>query len=1505
MADGSEVGRGHSVANGRKTNSLSLRLSTTWSASLSASLYRLTSPVANHSMPALWSRSASPRLPETTQHESVVDGYEASGRRHGSWQRAVHVPSYYKRSEDERSLPTHPTTTNNRKMSTANNRSNRKKGKVRRWLDSLLCVSSPEDPVAPSIQQRSSSHASLPLEPIQDFHTDTPNDDNTAQQGPSHASLPAEPTQSAHVDSANDENAPLPTGQPSAQISTPPDTSGVKNGAWAGLRLTLKTLRDTPAMFGPLASAANVLLDCFDTIEAVARNQQDYEQLATELDALSKSLVTTCNEVAPGSAADCVAGIVNTIKREANEIDSKLERGTGRRALMANADEQDLMRRYRRIQSLFRQLQTNIGMSTWANTNELVVKSRLGELNAEKKATYDSQLSGPTNRRTCTEGTRVKVLDELKAWVLEAAGQSVYWMSGMAGTGKTTIACTFAKWLEAEKLLAASFFCTRTSTDCQDVTRIIPTVAYQLAQYSIPFRSALCDILGNNSDIGSKDIAAQFEKLILEPLNRMKDDIPDGMVVVIDALDECKDQGGVGKLLDMLFKHAAQLPVRFFVTSRPESGIYATMAAHAASHEAIHLHKIEESLVSADIKLYLEEVLAPISPQVSDIEELVRRSGVLFIYAATLFRYILPTGRKANSQKRLRDIMAMAPEAVMGHAQIDLLYTVVLKSALEDEETNEEEKNDVRAVLNTVLLAQEPIGIQTIAALGGVGDTSRVEYALRSLSSVLYESGTGLVSTLHASFPDFMFDDKRSGTYFCDAPKHSLLVVRRCFEVMKKQLRMNICNLPSSFMRDKDVKNLNELIESNISPLLTYVCRYWANHLRPVLEVDEMQAALGEFVSTRLLFWMEVLSVRSELSTGAGTVQLMNAKQWLTSFEPQESRSKLAVTMEDAINFVAGHITSPASESTPHIYISSLPFCARSSYIYKHYWPRMQGLVELKGSLMDRRETAALATWNIRSEVLSVAYSGDGSQVAVGCKDGTVSIRNAYDGTLLVGPWNAHTRIVRSVVFSPDGRLVASGSYDGTIGVWDVRTGSPVAGPFHRHTDLVYSVSFSPDSKRIVSGSDNNTVCIWDTADGTLLVGLLHGHTDSVNSVTYSPDGTLIASASEDNTIRLWRSDDGTPAGSPLQGHTDSVNSVTFTPDGTRLVSGSSDGTVRVWRVSDGLAVATSFQGHSGGVYSVAVSPDGMLVASGSEDRTVRVWRISDGSLAAGPFVGHTIISGSDDRTVRVWNVREGMMSPASSEVGLLYITSLSFSPDGAHVLTVSREDERRMWGVSSGISQPASTDTQLPHLPSDASPPDSSYAAETNTDGRLVRVVRTDDKSVAAGPFNPTPRVWQFSRDSTCVIVGLKDGRIEGICLQTGQPAFELRSANDDWVDLIAEWPDRSLLASIDDTAYHSSSLRIWSMVSPSLCFRSSDDPPLDPGPGQTLSGLHARCYINRAGWMVNNNNDLLLWLPSEIADAGLSPFASLIVTTSGTLQVPKQMLLVGPEWDKCYVRG
>ncbi|KAF8720827.1 hypothetical protein RHS02_08964, partial [Rhizoctonia solani] len=394
-------------------------------------------------------------------------------------------------------------------------------------------------------------------------------------------------------------------------------------------------------------------------------------------------------------------------------------------------------------------------------------------------------------------------------------------------------------------------------------------------------------------------------------------------------------------------------------------------------------------------------------------------------------------------------------------------------------------------------------------------------------------------------------------------------------------------------------------------------------------------------------------------------------------------------------------------------------------------------------------------------------------------------------------------------------------------------------------------------------------------------------------------------------------SDDGTPAASPLQGHTKAVRSVVFSPDGTLLLSGSEDMSVRVWRVSDGSAVTAPFRGHTDTVQSVAVSPDGILVASGSYDKTVRVWRIADGSLAAGPFVGHTgtimsvgyspdgtrVISGSRDRTVRVWNVRKGIVTPASDRA-LPHIRSLWFSPDNGHVLTKSNQGEVQMWDVSNGTSQPAPPDIRLSRPLSSSAFPKSLYTAQTNSHGELVQFVRKDNGTVAAGPFDPIPRMLRFT-DSAHVILVFDDGTIQGISLQTGEAVFRLCSARNGQVDNIAVCSDGSLLASVDNNAFPHRSLRVWSTTSPILEFRAPAGAPSTSGSSQTLSDLYDGCRVDWDGWLINSRNDLLLWLPVEIADTGLSPFVSVIVTMSGTLEVPKQWLVAGQEWGKCYVRG
>jgi hypothetical protein len=132
-----------------------------------------------------------------------------------------------------------------------------------------------------------------------------------------------------------------------------------------------------------------------------------------------------------------------------------------------------------------------------------------------------------------------------------------------------------------------------------------------------------------------------------------------------------------------------------------------------------------------------------------------------------------------------------------------------------------------------------------------------------------------------------------------------------------------------------------------------------------------------------------------------------------------------------------------------------------------------------------------------------------------------------------------HGSHVNSVAFSPNGTLLAIGSDDTTIKLWRVSDGAFVR-TLAGHTSSVNSIAFSPDGTLLVSGSSDRSVRLWRVSDGTLVRTFI-GHTDWINSVAFSPDGTLLVSGSSDRTVRLWRVSDGTLART-LSGHTNWVN---------------------------------------------------------------------------------------------------------------------------------------------------------------------------------------------------------------------------------------------------------------------------------------------------------------------------------------------------------------------------
>ncbi|CAE6439915.1 unnamed protein product, partial [Rhizoctonia solani] len=123
------------------------------------------------------------------------------------------------------------------------------------------------------------------------------------------------------------------------------------------------------------------------------------------------------------------------------------------------------------------------------------MSSWVSRLPSSPSAWYKSSAAVELKRRECTPGTRVDVLANLLGWAANNSMDAVYWLNGMAGTGKTTIACSICQELAYKGELAASFFCSRLRQECRDVNLIIPSIAYQIARFSPPFQAALSAVI--------------------------------------------------------------------------------------------------------------------------------------------------------------------------------------------------------------------------------------------------------------------------------------------------------------------------------------------------------------------------------------------------------------------------------------------------------------------------------------------------------------------------------------------------------------------------------------------------------------------------------------------------------------------------------------------------------------------------------------------------------------------------------------------------------------------------------------------------------------------------------------------------------------------------------------------------------------------------------------------------------------------------------------------------
>lgn len=178
--------------------------------------------------------------------------------------------------------------------------------------------------------------------------------------------------------------------------------------------------------------------------------------------------------------------------------------------------------------------------------------------------------------------------------------------------------------------------------------------------------------------------------------------------------------------------------------------------------------------------------------------------------------------------------------------------------------------------------------------------------------------------------------------------------------------------------------------------------------------------------------------------------------------------------------------SSPASLSTPHIYISTLALWLPDAPVSVHHRKRMRGLVEIHNSALASGGPPLQARWSVSNVVTCLAISPDGIHLAIS-HGRVISIWEAYTGQKTLGPLEGHAADVSSVAYSPDGSRIVSGSFDATIYVWDAHTGRIAPRLSKSHTSRIMSVTYLPDSTRIISCSFEETIRVWDASTSEII----------------------------------------------------------------------------------------------------------------------------------------------------------------------------------------------------------------------------------------------------------------------------------------------------------------------------------------------------------------------------------------------------------------------------------
>jgi WD40 repeat protein len=280
-----------------------------------------------------------------------------------------------------------------------------------------------------------------------------------------------------------------------------------------------------------------------------------------------------------------------------------------------------------------------------------------------------------------------------------------------------------------------------------------------------------------------------------------------------------------------------------------------------------------------------------------------------------------------------------------------------------------------------------------------------------------------------------------------------------------------------------------------------------------------------------------------------------------------------------------------------------------------------------------------------KRDVDTVAASSDGKHYASGGDDGSTIY---WEGSNPIATRTSDDGPIDAVAFSPNGKLIAVGNQYGQVTLWDPAANKDLFST--KANGRIVHIAFMPDGKSLYTGSWDQTIRIYDAASGKEKA-ILKGPKYQLYGLAMSSDGKQLVSCYDSGDIAMWSTKTNKLTATynpvPKTSSKGGCHAVAFSADNKTLAAGFDDGTIVFMDAATGKETRRAKAADQ--VNSLAFNSDGK-VAAGTQNEELA---IVDGAGAVTTLKGHGrpitsvtytpdgkhLVSGSMDMTVRLWSV--------------------------------------------------------------------------------------------------------------------------------------------------------------------------------------------------------------------------------------------------------------------------